>query len=490
MPKKERVSMSHKAAGLLINDKWLSRGKSVPNINPSETTDIIAEYNWGNAADIEEAVLAARAAQPVWAAALPEAKARVLRRAGDIVVSRTKELARIMSREQGKTLREAEGEVIRSAEILYFFSSEALRNNGIFAPGLREGFNITVAREPVGVVAVITPWNLPLSIPVWKIAPALAYGNAVVFKPSELTPGCACELVKILLEAGLPPGVVNLVMGNGGELGPVLIDLCDAVSFTGSGPTGAAVVSASARHMKKVQAELGGKSGLVIDRQCNLDLAVEVAFQGAFHGTGQRCTASSRIIVMSAIRDEFQDRLIRRIEAARVGHALEPMTEIGPVVDERQLAKDISYIDVARAEDAEVLHGGRLLERETTGFFLEPCLIATRDNRGRINQEEVFGPVATLQSANDLDEAVAIANDVPHALSSGIITDNLIAAERFRKQSKAAMVTVNAPTAGLDFHVPFGGRSPSGYGPREQGIAAQEFFTEYKVCYTNTAGRL
>lgn len=477
-------------SGLFINGRWLDHGTRVPNINPSDTQDILGEYNWGSVADVEAAVFAARAAQAHWQAVPLEAKGRLLRRVGDEIIARADELAHVMSREQGKTLREARGEVIRSGEIFHFFAGETIRNHGVFTPGLREGFTVSISREPVGVIAVITPWNLPLSIPAWKIAPALAYGNTVVFKPSELTPACAAALTDILDRVGLPPGVFNMVMGNGRDLGPALNDHCDAVTFTGSGPTGSAVVTAAAMQMKKVQAELGGKSGLVIDKNCNLDLAVEVAFDGAFIGTGQRCTASSRIIVVDAVYDQFRERLLHRMGQARVGHALDTATTIGPVVDERQLAKDIGYVEIARNEGGEVLRGGVRLERERPGFYFEPCLIASRDNRARINQEEVFGPVATLIPAHDLDEAISIANDVHYALSSGIVTDNLISAEEFRKRSKAAMVTVNAPTAGLDFHVPFGGRSPSGYGPREQGIAAQEFYTEYKVCHVNVSGHL
>ncbi len=478
------------ASGLFIGGRWLDHGTRVANINPSDTLDPLGDYNWGTVADVEAAVAAARAAQPGWAAVLPEARARLLRRVGDELLARADELGRLMAREQGKTVREGRGEVIRSGEIFHFFAGETVRNHGVFTPGLREGFTITVSQEPVGVIGVITPWNLPLSIPAWKIAPALAYGNTVVFKPSELTPDCAFVLTDMLERAGVPAGVFNLVMGNGRDLGPALIDGCDAITFTGSGPTGAAVVAATAGQMKKVQAELGGKSGLVIDKTCELDLAVEVAFQGAFHGTGQRCTASSRIIVLDAVRDAFLDKLLKRMAESRIGHALEEATEIGPVVDQRQLDKDLGYIDIARTEGGEVLGGGSVLERPHAGFYLAPCLIATTNNGARINQEEVFGPVASVLAAHDLDEAIAIANDVHYALSSGICTTDLIAAETFRRRSRAAMVTVNAPTAGLDFHVPFGGRAPSGYGPREQGIAAREFYCEYKSTYVNVSGHL
>ncbi len=477
-------------SGILINGEWQSHGSRVADINPSDTRDVIEEYTWASEADVHAAAAAARVALPAWRDVRPEARAQILRKIGDELLARASELAHVMSREQGKTLKESLAEVRRSGETFHFFAGETVRNHGVFTEGLRSGFTISVSREPLGVIAVITPWNLPMSIPAWKIAPALAYGNTVIYKPSELTPGCAWALADIIHRAGVPAGVFNMVMGNGRDLGKALIDLTDGVTFTGSNPTGVAIVNAAAAQMKKVQAELGGKSGLVIDRNANMDLAVEVAFQGAYYGTGQRCTASSRIIVMESVRDEFFERLIQRMKGCRVGHALEADTEIGPVVDERQLAKNCEYIDIARAEGAELLFGGERMELKYPGFYLQPALFLANDNQMRINQEEVFGPVASVLCVHDLDEAIAVANDVHFALSSGIVTDNLIAAEEFRRRSAAAMVTINAPTAGLDFHVPFGGRSPSGYGSREQGLAAHEFYTEYKSSYTNVSGRI
>lgn len=476
--------------GIFINGQWLNHGPEVPNINPSNIDDVLGAYNWGDVGDIDAAADAARAAQAAWADVLPEARAHILRRTGDELIARSDELSRILSSEQGKTLREAKAEVLRSGEIFHYFAGETVRNHGVFTPGLRSGFTISVSREPVGLVAVITPWNLPLAIPAWKIAPALAYGNTVIYKPSELTPASSWALADILERAGVPPGVFNMVMGNGRELGQALIDRSDAISFTGSGPTGGIVVEAAARQMKKVQVELGGKSGLIIDSSCNMELAVEVAFQGAYHGTGQRCTASTRIIALDGVREEFLERLVQRMASSKIGHALDETTEIGPVVDDRQLSKNLDYIDIARNEGAELLFGGKRVERVHPGYYFEPSLFVNTTNDMRINQEEVFGPVASVLAAHDLDEAIGIANNVHFALSSGIVTNNLINAENFRRRSKAAMVTVNATTAGLDFHVPFGGRSPSGYGAREQGIAAQEFFTEYKSCYVNVSGRL
>lgn len=476
--------------GIFIGGQWRAQGQAAPNVNPSDTEDVLDSYNWADQDDVKAAADAARAAQPAWADMPPEPRGQILRRVGDELIRRTDELARIISREQGKPLAESEAEVRRSGEIFHYFAGETVRNHGVYTQGLRPGFTIGVSREPVGLVAIITPWNLPLAIPAWKIAPALAYGNTAIYKPSELTPDISWALMDILDRSGVPPGVLNMLMGAGHQLGQTLIDCCDAVSFTGSGPTGTLIVEAAARQMKKVQVELGGKSGLVIDGACNMELAVEVAFRGAYHGTGQRCTASTRIIVLKSAYEEFLDRLLRRMSAAQLGHALDASTEIGPVVDERQLRKNLDYIDIACGEGAELAFGGRQVERTRPGYYFEPSLFINTRSEMRINQEEVFGPVASLLVADDLDEAIAIANQVDFALSSGIVTDNLIHAETFRRRSKAGMVTINATTAGLDFHVPFGGRSPSGYGAREQGIAAQEFFTEYKSCYFNVSNSL
>jgi acyl-CoA reductase-like NAD-dependent aldehyde dehydrogenase len=336
------------------------------------------------------------------------------------------------------------------------------------------------------VVGLITPWNFPIAIPAWKLAPALAHGNTVVLKPADLVPGCAWALTEVLHRAGLPPGVLNLVMGRGSVVGQTMLDSpdIDAISFTGSTATGARVEESSARLRRKVQLEMGGKNPLVVLDDADLALAVDCAVQGAFFSTGQRCTASSRLIVTEGVYDAFLSALTAHVAALRVGHALDPSTEIGPVVDESQLEQDLRYIAIARDEGAELVTGGERLQRDTEGHFLRPALFAGATNDMRIAREEVFGPVACLIRVRDYDEALAVANDTEFDLSAGIVTQSLAHATHFKRAVQAGMVMVNLPTAGVDFHVPFGGRNASSLGPREQGTCAAEFFTTVKTAYT------
>lgn len=455
------------------------------NINPSDTDDVIATYSRATPEMAEEAVAAAREAFPAWAATSPQKRADILLRIAAEIRERSQELGTLLSREEGKILSEGVGEVLRAAQVFEFFSGEALRMTGERFPSTRDNVTVDVIREPVGVVGVITPWNFPIAIPAWKIAPALAFGNTVVFKPAELVPGSASELVDIALRAGVPDGVLNLVLGSGSVLGPALYDSddVDAITFTGSLETGREVLSGAARHMTKVQLEMGGKNPLVVAADADLDLAVEVALQGAFGSTGQRCTASSRLIVERAVHDQFVERLADGMADLEVGHALETGSEMGPVVDRRQLDIDLRYLEIAREDGAEAILGGELVERDTPGFYLSPALILGTDNRQRINQEEVFGPVATVIPVDDYDEALDVANDTQFGLSSGICTTSLRLAEHFQANSQAGIVTVNLPTAGVDPHAPFGGRKASSYGPREQGTQARDFFTQTKTGY-------
>jgi len=375
-------------------------------------------------------------------------------------------------------------ETARAAQIFKFFAQEALRIEGVAVPSVRPGVDITIMREPVGVVGLICPWNFPIAIPAWKIAPALAFGNTVVFKPADLVPGCAWALTEIASRAGLPKGVLNLVMGRGSEVGQAMLDSRDvnAISFTGSVQTGAKVAMACAARGAKFQLEMGGKNPLIVLNDANLDAAVAGAVDGAFFQTGQRCTASSRLIIESKIHDAFVEKTIAAMKALKVDHALKEGTQIGPVVDEAQLKQDEMYIDIARKE-AEVAWGGERLNRDTKGFYLSPALVINTKNDMRINREEVFGPVASVIKVESYDEALAVANDTDFGLSSGIYTSSLKAATDFRKKSQAGMVMVNLPTAGVDYHVPFGGRKGSSMGPREQGRYAAEFYTSVKTAY-------
>jgi aldehyde dehydrogenase (NAD+) len=467
-----------------IGGAYVDGQTSMSNINPSDISDVIADYALADAAQAEAAVLAAADAARSWGRSSPQLRFDVLDRAGDEVLRRKAELGDLLAREEGKTLPEAIGEVARAGQVLKFHAGQAVRNVGDLVESVRPGVEVAVTREPLGVVSVITPWNFPIAIPAWKIAPALAYGNAVVFKPAELVPGCAWELVDILVRAGLPDGVLNLVMGHGREIGDVLTGhrLVDGVTFTGSVATGEQVLASATAHHARVQLEMGGKNPLVIADDANLDTAVECALQGAFGSTGQRCTASSRLVVMAAIEDEFVRRLSDRLAAWSVGDARAPGTDMGPVVDDRQLAQDEHYLGLARRQGADVLGGGRVA-RSTEGFYLEPALLTGTSNDMTVNREEIFGPVASVIKVDDYDEAIAVANDTEFGLSAGVCTTSLARAAQFRREATAGMIMVNLPTAGVDYHVPFGGRRGSSYGTREQGSYAREFFTTVKTAY-------
>jgi len=350
---------------------------------------------------------------------------------------------------------------------------------------VRPGIEIEVTREPLGVIGIIAPWNFPIAIPAWKIAPALAYGNCVVFKPAELVPGSAWALADIISRAGLPTGVFNLVMGPGRVVGEIMLNHreIDAVSFTGSIGTGARVAAACVARGAKFQLEMGGKNPLVVLDDADLDVAVNCAIQGAFFSTGQRCTASSRLIVQAGIHDRFVAAMVERMRGLKVGDARGAGIDIGPVVDQTQLDQDLRYIDIARKEGATLAWGGEQVQAATPGFFLAPALFAETGNGMRINREEVFGPVASVIRVDSYDEALTVANDTEFGRVSGICTTSLKHATHFKRQAQAGMVMVNAPTAGVDYHVPFGGRKGSSYGSREQGSYAAEFYTTVKTAY-------
>ncbi|MBI1351634.1 MAG: aldehyde dehydrogenase family protein [Actinomycetales bacterium] len=456
-----------------------------PNVNPSDLDDVVCVASVADARVAEDAVEAAAEAFPAWSHTTPWQRAEILDRAGSEVLARADELGDLLAREEGKTYPEARGEVVRAGQILKYFSGVALQPHGLALDSVRPGIEVTVTREPVGVVSVITPWNFPIAIPAWKIAPALAFGNTVVFKPADLVPASAWELVDILGRAGLPDGVLNLVLGRGSEVGPVLTGSrrVDAITFTGSVSTGRGILASTAGTGVKVQLELGGKNPLVVTGHADLDVAVECAVQGGFGSTGQRCTASSILVVTDDIHDAFVDAMTARMDAWTVGDARTSGTDMGPVVDESQLAQDRHYLDLARSEGAYVI-GGVEVPSATSGHFLAPALAVGTAIDHTINQEEVFGPVMSVVRAADYHEALALANTSTMNLSAGIVTTDLAEAAHFRRNSKAGMVMVNLPTAGVDFHVPFGGRGESSHGPREQGPAAVEFFTVSKTSYT------
>jgi len=455
-----------------------------PDVNPSDLADVVTVASVADANLAREAVAAAADAFGSWSATTPWQRAEVLDRAGSEVLARADELGDLLAREEGKTLPEARGEVVRAGQILKYYAGVALAPHGQALDSVRPGIEVVVTREPVGVVSVITPWNFPIAIPAWKIAPALAFGNTVVFKPADLVPGSAWELVDILNRAGLPAGALNLVLGKGSQVGPVLVGdaAVSAITFTGSVATGQQILLEAAAGRKKVQLELGGKNPLIICDDADLSVAVEVAMQGSFGSTGQRCTASSVLIAMDGIHDAVVEALKKRMSAWRVGDARAAGVDMGPVVDQSQLQQDLSYLQIAESEGGEVI-GGDVLQLDTPGHYLTPALVVGTQEQHTINREEVFGPVLSVIRAQDYEEAVAIANASTMNLSSGICTTSLARASHFRRASKAGMVMVNLPTAGVDFHVPFGGRGESSYGPREQGTAAEEFFTTSKTAY-------
>ncbi|MBV9840084.1 MAG: aldehyde dehydrogenase family protein [Sphingomonadaceae bacterium] len=468
-----------------IAGEWLDGAAVNADINPANIAETVGEYARADAAQAEQAIEAAAAAFPAWSAASPELRFDCLDRVATELLARSAELGRLLAREEGKTLVEATGEVIRAGRVFKYFAGEALRVTGDRLASVRPGVDVEITREPEGVIGLITPWNFPIAIPAWKIAPALAFGNTVVFKPADLVPGSAWALAEILSRSGLPAGVFNLVSGPGSKVGQAIVSSrhVRAVSFTGSTDVGRRLAGDLVARGAKVQLEMGGKNPLVVLDDADLAVAVDAAINGAFFSTGQRCTASSRLIVQEGIHDRFVTAMRERMAALKVGDPLDPATEIGPVVDESQLRQNCDYVEIARKEGAAIA-GGELLERETKGHFMAPALLTDTHNAMRVNREEIFGPVASVIRVKDYDEALAVANDTDFGLSSGICTTSLKFASDFKKKSSAGMVMVNLATAGVDYHTPFGGRKGSSYGPREQGAYAREFYTAVKTAYT------
>jgi alpha-ketoglutaric semialdehyde dehydrogenase len=469
-----------------INGRWEHGVTTGVSENPSDLSDVVGEYCRADANQTQLAIRAAADAHGAWELSTPQRRADALDQIGSEILARKNELGELLAREEGKSLPEAIGEAGRAGNIFKFFAGEALRLGGERLASVRPGVEVEVSREPVGVVGIIAPWNFPLAIPAWKIAPALAYGNSVVFKPAELVNGCAWALSEIISRAGLPAGVFNLVMGSGRQVGQAMLDstLVDAITFTGSVGTGEQVLKATAARRAKVQLEMGGKNPLVVLDDADLEQAVECAVQGAYFSTGQRCTASSRLIVEAGIHDAFVSRLRERVKNLRVGHALQRETEIGPVVSADQLEQDLAYVEIGRTEGAEHIVGGERLERPTKGHYMSPALFLAQPQH-RIAREEIFGPVACVIRADDEDHALALANDTPFGLCAGICTTSLKHATHFKRHAQVGMVMVNLPTAGVDYHVPFGGRKGSSHGPREQGRYAAEFYTTVKTAYVH-----
>jgi len=471
-----------------IAGEWVEGPGVIDNYNPSDLSEHLGQFTQADAQTTQRAIAAARAAQPQWAATGLEARYNTLLAVGTELMSRAEELGRILSSEEGKPLAEGKGEIYRAGQFFHYYAAEVHRQIGDVTDSVRPGIEVLAQREPVGVVGVISPWNFPLATAVWKIAPALAFGNAVIWKPANLVPASAWHFAEIMSRQGMPAGTFNLVMGPGREVGDTLSGSADidAISFTGSVEVGREVGLRAMGQLTRVQMEMGSKNPLVVLDDADLETAVQCAFMGGYSGSGQKCTASSRLIVTDALHDQFVEALCARLANAPVGHALDPNTQIGPIVDAKQLQKDLDWIETAKREGATLAFGGEPVKADTEGYFLAPTLFTNTHNAMEINREEMFGPIACVIRVKDADEALEVANDTRFGLTAGIITESLSAANTFRRQARFGCTMVNLPTAGTDYHVPFGGRGESSYGPREQGQYAREFYTRVKTSYIRT----
>jgi|TARA_B110000967_G_C18902047_1_gene576706 aldehyde dehydrogenase (NAD+) len=469
-----------------INGKWVDSSAVIENINPSDTSDIVGHYAKASNEDCLAAIAAAKSAFDGWSQSALEQRKVVLDFIGAELIARSAEIGAVLAREEGKTLAEGKGEVARSGQFFQYYGAEVLRLMGENTQSVRPGVDVEVHREALGVIAIVTPWNFPMAVAAWKVAPALAYGNAVVLKPAELVPGSAWILADIISRSGLPAGVFNLVMGSGRDVGETLCTSpdIDAVTFTGSVGVGRHIARNAIENMARVQLEMGSKNALVVLDDADIDLAVQCAVAGAYFGTGQKCTASSRIIVQAGIHDEFVEKMTTAVGALVVGHAMAEGSQIGPVVDDRQFQQNLEYIQLGKDEGADLVLGGEALTMDTEGFYMSPALFINTNNEMRINREEVFGPIACVIKVASYEEALQVSNDSEFGLTSGIMTNSLKNASHFKRHSKSGCVMVNLPTAGTDYHVPFGGRKNSSYGPREQGQYAREFYTIIKTNYS------
>ena len=472
-----------------IGGQWVqaASGRTFSTRNPANTDEAVATYPLGDAADARQAVEAAAEAQPRWAAIPAPKRGEVLYRAANILESRAESVAREMTLEEGKTLPESRGEVGRAINILRYFAGEGARLAGMAVPSERDRVFVHTARKPVGVVGLITPWNFPIAIPAWKTAPALIAGNGVVLKPSDLAPLCAHRMVEALDEAGVAKGALNLVTGPGSRVGQEIVSnpKVRAISFTGSEATGSGIAIEAAKRRARVQLEMGGKNPTVVLKDADVAEAVNAVVNAAFFSTGQRCTATSRVIVEEPIAGAFTDALVARTRSLRVGNGLEPGIEVGPSIDEQQLETVLEYVGIGREEGARLECGGERLSGSALGrgYFSSPAVLTGVSADMRVAQEEIFGPVLGVLPARDLDDAVRIANGIRFGLSAAICTRSLSAAFEFINRVEAGLIMVNLPSAGVDYHVPFGGSKESSFGVREQGPAALEFYTETRTVY-------
>ncbi len=471
-----------------IAGEWVSGPSEIENINPSDLSEIVGVFAQASGDQLEDALNSARTAQVEWAGYGLERKQNVLNAIGNELMARAEELGTLLSREEGKPIAEGKGEVFRAGQFFTYFAAEVLRQMGDTADSTRDGIEVDVRREPLGVVAIISPWNFPTATASWKIAPALAFGNAVIWKPANITPASAVALTEIISRQDIPKGLFNLVMGAGRDVGQRLVESpkIDAISFTGSVPVGKGIATAAIQNLTKVQMEMGSKNALAVMDDADVDLAVTLALGGAFGGTGQKCTASSRLVVHEAVHDAFAEKLIAGAKAMKVGHGQVAGTQIGPVVSEQQLNENLAYVEKGQSEGAELACGGERVTRDTDGYFMTPGVFLNTTNDMIINREEMFAPLASVIKVGSYDEALHVVNDTRFGLTSGIVTKSLARATHFRRNAQTGCVMVNLATAGTDYHVPFGGRGDSSYGPREQGSYAAEFYTTVKTAYISS----
>jgi len=471
-----------------IAGEWVSGPSEIENINPSDLSEIVGIFAQASGDQLEDALNSARTAQVEWAGYGLERKQNVLNAIGNELMARAEELGTLLSREEGKPIAEGKGEVFRAGQFFTYFAAEVLRQMGDTADSTRDGIEVDVRREPLGVVAIISPWNFPTATASWKIAPALAFGNAVIWKPANITPASAVALTEIISRQDIPKGLFNLVMGAGRDVGQRLVESpkIDAISFTGSVPVGKGIATAAIQNLTKVQMEMGSKNALAVMDDADVDLAVTLALGGAFGGTGQKCTASSRLVVHEAVHDAFAEKLIAGANAMKVGHGQVAGTQIGPVVSEQQLNENLAYVEKGQSEGAELACGGERVTRDTDGYFMTPGVFLNTTNDMIINREEMFAPLASVIKVGSYDEALHVVNDTRFGLTSGIVTKSLARATHFRRNAQTGCVMVNLATAGTDYHVPFGGRGDSSYGPREQGSYAAEFYTTVKTAYISS----
>lgn len=477
-----------------IGGQWTDTrsGRRIPDVNPADTNEVIAEAPSSTAEEAAEACEAARRAFEGWRNTPAPVRGQLLYRVQRRMEERKEQLAEALTREEGKTLAESRGEVQRAINVVEFFAGEARRITGDTIPSeLPHNFCYTV-KQPVGPVAVITPWNFPIAIPIWKMAPALVSGNSVVFKPASLTPLTAAMIVEIFHDCGLPPGVLNLIYGGGREVGDTVVKhpAIQAVSFTGSNDVGVGLYTAAAQRGIKCQCEMGGKNPIVVLGDADLDLAVESTIQGAFGSTGQRCTATSRAVVEERIANEFVERLQARAASLVVGNGMDPKTTVGPSVDDKQMDTVLEYVGIGKSEGARLVGGGERLKDSgrDRGYFVAPAIFDNVSPDMRIAQEEIFGPVLSVLRAPDAKSALAMANGVKFGLSASVYTNDVASMFRFVDQLEAGIIHVNSPTVGGEAHIPFGGMKATGVGLREMGSVAIDFYTELKVVYVDYTG--